>query len=81
MDIQQCAEGFVRGDFVEVAGIGMTDAVHVLASSYGFNKADLRAAIYAAYAAEVEEVEAVEEETPESIDEYLAGDVYDYPDA
>ena len=59
MDIQQAAVSFVKGDFVECNGLGMHDAVHVIATTYGFNKADLRSAIYSAYAADVPEVEEV----------------------
>ena len=60
--VQQVAQKFVDGLYEDLAGLGMHDAVHVLAIRYGLNKADLRASIYRTYETEVPVVEESEDE-------------------
>jgi len=49
MSILNVARKFVDGAYEELAGVGIHDAVHVLATRYQLNKADLRSAIMQLY--------------------------------
>ena len=49
MVIQQVAQKFVDGEYEDLAGLGLHDVVHVLATRYGLDKAYLRAEIQRLY--------------------------------
>ena len=49
MSMLNVARKFVDGGYEELAGVGIHDAVHVLATRYQLNKAELRAAIQQLY--------------------------------
>lgn len=55
MSVSEVAQKYVDGGFKELNGLGIHDAVHVLATQQQLNKGDLRAAIIAAYASEIAE--------------------------
>ena len=71
MIVESVAQKFVDGLYDEVNGLGVHDAVHVLATKFGLSKPEVRAAIYGLYRTEiVEETPAVEEPVGE-INEYF----------
>lgn len=53
MKLHNVAQKYVDGVYDELNGIGLHDAVHVLATQNQLNKADLRAAIIDCYATEI----------------------------
>jgi len=63
MSILNVARKFVDGAYEELAGVGIHDAVHVLATRYQLNKADLRSAIMQLYS------EAAPAIVPKQLDE------------
>lgn len=75
MIVQSIAEKFVKGLYDELAGLGLHDAVHVLATQYGLNKADLRAEIQRLY---VEHIPADIEEPEDEIAEEDDNDIFDF---
>lgn len=68
MSILNVARKFVQGDYEELAGLGINDAVHVLATRYQLHKADLRSAIQTLYG---EESPAIHGEPVEEVEEYV----------
>ena len=71
MIVENVAKKFVDGLYEELNGLGVHDAVHVLATRYALNKADLRAAIYGLYRNEIVEETPVVEEPVGEINEYF----------
>lgn len=67
MSVLNIAQKFVDGLYEECNGLGVHDAVHVLATRYGVSKPELRAAIYGLYKDEivVPVEEPIIEETPD----------------
>lgn len=58
MSVYQIASKYLGGEFAETNGLGIHDAVHVLATTFQVSKSELRAAIYSL----LEEDVAVEEQ-------------------
>jgi hypothetical protein len=46
MSVYQIASKYLGGEFAETNGLGVHDAVHVLATTFQVSKPELRAAIY-----------------------------------
>jgi len=61
MSVQQIAANFVAGEYSDLNGIGLHDAVHVLATRFQLNKAELRVAIQALYADPQQDAEVLVE--------------------
>lgn len=71
MSVQNIAQKFIDGLYEECNGLGVHDAVHVLATRYGVSKPELRAAIYGLYKDEIVvpiEEPIIEEAPNESFD-------------
>lgn len=50
MDVQQTAANFVAGEYSDLNGIGLHDAIHVLATRFQLSKPELRKAVQDLYA-------------------------------
>lgn len=57
--VRLVAEQFLSGGFPELNGLGVNDAVHVLATRFQLHKADLRSAITQGYDTLILEEEAL----------------------
>jgi len=55
MTLDQVVTRYLAGEFDEVAGLNIHDAVHVLASIYQLSKPELRASLYRAMEPENED--------------------------
>ena len=66
MSVQNIAQAYLDGYYPATHGLGLHDAVHVLASQYGVHKADLRSAIVQAISEGTDAPAPVE--SPEAVD-------------